>query len=175
MAKRKKEVVEEPVIESLAQVMAPTYTLEVTQEIKVEEEPSDVNVIASLLGFRTIFCEKTFGPRVHAILRMSNGVTRVTDSSYALEDLHDAYAFGCKVDSLIAVRHNNANSYEMKESSDFANDLKAMDAKTDRDYAQYHAELAKEGLHIRHDFKISSILGSLHDGSYIAVLVENRK
>jgi len=112
MAKRKKEVVEEPVIESLAQVMSPTYTLEVTQELKVEEEPYGVNVIASLLGFRTIFCEKTFGPRVHAILMMSNGGTRMTNSSYALEDLHDAYAFGCKVDSLIAVRHNSANSNE---------------------------------------------------------------
>jgi len=63
----------------------------------------------------------------------------------------------------------------MKEASDFASDLKAMDAKTGRDYAQYHAELANEGLYIRHDFKISSILGSLHDGSQIAVLVEDRK
>ena len=170
--KQENQVVQTPE-ESLSEVLAPEYTSEKLGSMNLEDIPG-VDVIAATIGFVSVFDEKTFSPNVHLILRI-NETTRKTASSYSLETIQDAIAFGCKVDSLVSYFKTHTSSYEFTDTDAMKKELKNLDSFYARDFSRFYDELAKSNYHLRNEITVSTLLTTIHEKSQLPVLIEVRK
>lgn len=175
MARQRKKPTPAPeIIETLSEVLAPTYTLEVKKDLVVPVYDPAVKTVEASIGFTSVFDEKTFKPNIHLVLKM-NGQTRKTVSGYPLEVVQDSMVYGCKVDSIISYRRASATSYEFIDADQMKRELKALDKFYGRDFSRFHDELAKDGLYIRDELTVETILTTIHTNASVPVILEIRK
>jgi hypothetical protein len=177
MARPKKEKKVEVPEESLSKVLSPGYTLEIQQDITAEYvgddpellqiySPDEVEVKFGIIQF--IRRLEGFDDLVYMQVRIDKDGTRKTLATYHTEDIQDAYALGCKVDSYLQVK-NATDKYAFGVDS---SQLKKIDATLQKDFQKFHSELESYGYRCRINFAIKDVMVSMHTNSHIAVLFE---
>lgn len=168
MARPKKDKKIEVPEESLEAVLNPGYTLETVQELTVigPSEIPEVDVRFGLIQFVRIL--EGFDDCVYMMARIDSLGTRKTVSKYRTEDLQDAYALGCKVDTILNVK-NRTDKYSLELD---AQEIKADDIMRKRDFEKFHSELEAEGYRCRMNFTVENVMSSFHTNTPFAATFE---
>lgn len=174
MARKPKQKEAEIPTETLSEALIPKVEETKPVETATEEPKSEIPVqeligIPSIVQFHRVI--EDFTDSVYMKININGEGVRKTRNRYLSEDIQDAYALGCRVDSLIEAKITS-DRYILNGHLDKVKELEKIKRS---DFRRFTDELEEYGYSLKTELTIKDLMVSVMTGSAIAVLVERVK